>query len=119
MKNNYIEILPGIFYEESTGYPWTNRRGTFKRINAKAHGYFRVQDNGYSKYWHRLIYQYFKGDIPENMEVDHLNNLRDDTRIENLTLKTHIQNSRKVIGNAKNTSGYLGVSLNKYGQGTK
>lgn len=35
---------------------------------------------------HRVIWEVFNGEIPEGMEIDHINHVRDDNRIENLRL---------------------------------
>jgi len=41
---------------------------------------------------HRLIYIYHYGDIPDGLEIDHINMIRDDNRIENLRLVTPQEN---------------------------
>ena len=41
---------------------------------------------------HRLVYETFIGDIPQGYEIDHINAIRDDNRIENLKLCTHKEN---------------------------
>lgn len=49
------------------------------------HGYMRVTCAGHKKIFvHRLVYETFNGEIPEGMQIDHINNKRDDNRIENL-----------------------------------
>lgn len=44
-----------------------------------------------SEYLHRLVYQLFVGDIPEGMEVRHLNGDPADNRVENLAVGTRTQ----------------------------
>lgn len=41
---------------------------------------------------HRLIWEAFKGKIPEGYEIDHINTVRNDNRLENLRLVTHKEN---------------------------
>ena len=41
---------------------------------------------------HRLVYAAFNDPIPEGMEVNHINQKRDDNRLENLNLLTHKEN---------------------------
>jgi hypothetical protein len=58
--------------------------------------------NGISKLKtiHRLVYQTFVGPIPDGYEINHINGIRDDNRVENLNILTHLQNieySRDVL----------------------
>ena len=46
-------------------------------------------------YQHRFVYEVFKGKIPPNLEIDHINNLKFDNRIKNLQLLSHQQNNEK------------------------
>ena len=118
--NGFIEIADGLYYEEATGLPWTtknNRHGTdgkLKRLTCKnSRGYYYVKINGEMKSWHRLIYEYFEGPIPEGFQVDHINNVRTDNRIENLQLLTNKENVRCRLKQKNNISGYPGVSWYK------
>ena len=118
IMNGFIEIYPGLFYEEATGLPWSTRvpgtgenNGDLKRITSKnSAGYYNVKINGKNKQYHRVIWEHFNGPIPTNMDIDHINNMRDDNRIENLQLLSHKDNSRSRLKNKNNTSGYPGVS---------
>lgn len=47
--------------------------------------------------YHRVIWYYFNGEIPEGMEIDHINGIRDDNRLENLRLVTHTENVNNPI----------------------
>ena len=44
---------------------------------------------------HRFVFEVFKGKIPSNLEIDHINNLKSDNRIKNLQLLTRKQNVQK------------------------
>ena len=46
-------------------------------------------------YVHRVVWQCFKGEIPAGLQMDHINDVRDDNRLENLQLLTPRENSRK------------------------
>lgn len=46
---------------------------------------------------HRVIWEVFKGEIPQGMEIDHINTIRDDNRLENLRLVTHKENCNNPI----------------------
>lgn len=60
---------------------------------------------------HRLVYELFAGPIPENQEIDHINRVKKDNRIDNLRLVTKSQQHYN-IGKFKkkgNSSKYKGV----------
>ena len=116
----FIEIHPGLWYEEKTGLPWSTRvrgpgqnNGDLKRITSKTCGYYRVSVEGKKKLFHRLVWEFFNGEIPSNLRVDHFNNVRSDNRISNLQLKTNKDNCRSCLKYKNNTSGKPGVSWNK------
>ena len=48
-----------------------------------------------TRHLHRLMYLCFIGDIPEGYEVDHINDIRDDNRLDNFQLLTKSQNNQK------------------------
>ena len=60
-----------------------------------------VNKNGYavisSVLVHRLIWETFNGEIPEGYEIDHINTIRNDNRLENLRLVTHKENSNNPL----------------------
>ena len=59
-------------------------------------GYYRVTLCKHSTikfyYVHRLVYEAFNGQIPENMQVNHINEVKTDNRLENLNLMTPKEN---------------------------
>lgn len=63
------------------------------------HGYKSISKSlcpiGKSTRVHRIIWETFKGTIPVGYEVDHINSVRDDNRLENLQLLTALENVRK------------------------
>lgn len=68
----------------------------------------------YSKHnilYHRLVYEYFNGKIPQGMEIDHINGDRSDNRIENLRLVTKDTNCRNNKLSCANTTGKTGVHI--------
>ena len=44
-------------------------------------------------YVHRLVYEAFNGQIPEGLQVNHINEIKTDNRLENLNLMTAKENS--------------------------
>ena len=62
---------------------------------------------------HRIIWCMVHGSIPEGMQIDHINGVRDDNRIDNLRLVTRVVNNRNRKQGSNNTSGVNGVSWAK------
>lgn len=60
-------------------------------------GYYQVAlwKNSIAKFYkvHRLVWEVFNGQIPENMQVNHINEIKIDNRLENLNLMTPKENS--------------------------
>ena len=59
-------------------------------------GYYRVhlhkQSIRKNYYIHRLVFEAFNGQIPENMQVNHINEIKTDNRLSNLNLMTCKEN---------------------------
>jgi hypothetical protein len=62
------------------------------------YGYWRSKN----QLVHRLIWLMFKGELPKN-DIDHINGVRHDNRIENLREATRMQN----LWNRRNVKGYI------------
>ena len=73
--------------------------------------YMNIQGKTYTE--HRMIYVWHNGKIPEGYVVDHINNIRNDNRIENLQLLKRKQNNRKTVLYSNNKSGTMGVRYHK------
>ncbi|MBO7732924.1 MAG: HNH endonuclease [Methanobrevibacter sp.] len=80
----------------------------FKQLN----GYSYVAVNSKQILKHRLIWEAFMGKIPEGEEIDHINTIRDDNRLENLRLVTSKQNKHnpKTIEHYKESNKGKGVN---------
>ncbi|MEJ1844217.1 HNH endonuclease signature motif containing protein, partial [Escherichia coli] len=44
----------------------------------ESNGYIRIRINGIKWLAHRIVWVMFNGDIPEGMEIDHINGIRHD-----------------------------------------
>jgi hypothetical protein len=53
------------------------------------------------------------GEIPEGLQIDHINGDKEDNRLVNLRLATPMQQTQNVIKYKNNTSGYVGVHWDK------
>lgn len=78
--------------------------------NPTSEGYLQIVYRGNRTTVHRIVWFMHNGNIPKDMELDHINHIRDDNRIENLRLVTKAVNAKNRRMNAKNTSGVSGVS---------
>lgn len=93
-------------YVSDEGKVW-NRKGKEYKLHDNGSGYIRFETyrNGklIQKYVHQLVYETFVGKIPEGLEIDHINNMRSDNRLENLQLLTPLENTRKAKLNKPTT----------------
>jgi hypothetical protein len=111
-KFDFQHLRESFTYYPKTGTLIRNRNG--KSIDGlDAYGYIQV---GYCKKVykaHRLIWAIVYGEFPKG-QIDHINGIRHDNRIDNLRDVTQQQNAhnKKEIFKT-NTSGYKGVCWNK------
>lgn len=70
-----------------------------KRTDKDGYKLVKLYRNGKYKLHrvHRIVYESFKGAIPEGMEIDHRNTVKDDNRVENLRCVTSKENSNNPI----------------------
>lgn len=61
---------------------------------------------------HRVVWALHFGEWP-NGQIDHINGVKSDNRIENLRVVTNRTNCRNQSKPKSNTSGWIGVSFNK------
>jgi hypothetical protein len=83
-------------------------------LDKKGHRGIKINNKRY--YCHRLVWMYHNGDIPIGIQIDHINRVKDDNRIENLRLATSLNNSCNSTKRINNKSGYKGVSWSKVGK---
>lgn len=75
----------------------------------KGNGYLMISFNYVKLLAHRVIWEMHYGSIPEGYEIDHMNGIRSDNRIENLRLVTRTINNKNKRMQSNNTSGFTGV----------
>lgn len=77
-----------------------------------------ISDDGYIKVMYRkrsygahcIVWEMHHGKIPDGMEVDHINHIRTDNRIENLRLVSRSENMKNKSRYSNNKSGITGVN---------
>ena len=104
-------------YDPSTGlFTWkVGRSGVRKGSSAGSlnnHGYMRISIDGKRYQSHIVAFLYMTGSFPHE-EVDHMNNIRDDNRWENLREASKYQNAKNTKIRKDNTSGFKGVYWHK------
>ena len=107
-----IEILRNTFdYDKETGILTHRKNGkpafSTRQNTGHLHGGFM------GKFYkaHRIAWALHYGYFPEN-DIDHINGIRDDNRIENLRDVTRSDNMMNAKKYSRNTSGKSGVSFN-------
>ena len=103
---NHLSYDPetGIFVR--IGYP-CDKVG---RITTK--GYRQISVAGTRATAHRMAWMYVHGEWPSG-QIDHINQCKDDNRIENLRVVSNKQNGENITVYGHNTSGHRGVRFTK------
>lgn len=105
--NEIFEYRDGKIY-------WKVSPGRRAKVGSEAgsnqiKGYRFVKFHGVLYMTHRVIWEMHNCEIPHGMEVDHLNHIMDDNRIENLRVVTKSINQRNASKRIDNKSGFTGV----------
>lgn len=79
---------------------------------SKSKGYIEIIINNKIYYAHRLAWLYVTGAFPKK-EIDHINGIRNDNRVDNLRAATHEDNQKNQKLRKDNSTGYQGVIFNK------
>jgi hypothetical protein len=87
--------------EYRSGRVWRNKGTGYWCDNYTPAGYRAIAISGghrgsrcYYVVAHRAIWWFLRGPIPEDMQINHLNGIRDDNRIENLEVVTRSENMK-------------------------
>jgi hypothetical protein len=115
-----VELLRELFdYDPETGIV-TRLKTTGQKaqagsvVNSRIRGYIRVWINGHHYYLHRICWAiYYNEQLAPDVEIDHINGIRDDNRITQLRKVTSSENMHNRRLQPHNTSGHVGVSWNK------
>lgn len=118
MQNELISRIKNhLHYDSATGkLTWlkTTGRQVAGRPGGSPNGsgYIQIKIFGVMYVAHRLAWAMHYGVWPR-LQIDHINHVRDDNRIENLREATNKENSRNVSVRRGSSLGVLGVSFNK------
>ena len=104
-------------YDRETGIIKWRKKANSRRGNLVA-GYTRPNfDGGYIRihckdklyYAHRIAMLLAYGFYGDELEVDHINHIRDDNRLSNLRFVTRSDNNRNKSRDSRNITGVMGV----------
>ncbi len=101
-NEKFIDIkgYVGLYKVSNLGRVFSNHRsGKILSMKPNFHGYPRVVlvDNlGKQAHYkiHTLVYKSFIGEIPEHLQIDHINGIKTDNTLPNLRLLTNIENGK-------------------------
>lgn len=114
------ELKQCLSYDKDTGvFTWSARNIagiSFGSLAGTVHhsGYVNIKVRGKVHLAHRLAWIYVYGSLPDDGQViDHVNRVKTDNRICNLRTATNTQNNYNTAIRTNNTSGLIGVHLQK------
>ena len=105
-------------FEDYQIYPdgrlWSKKRNKFLKACKSEKGYMHLRlfkdGKPYCKKIHRLIAEQYISNPENKKEVDHINRVRDDNRLENLRWVTHQENLLNINTYKTNNSGHKNIS---------
>ena len=115
------ELKELLDYAPETGiFRWKIYKNQSAKIGDVAgtlcsNGYRHININRKRYLEHRLAWLYIHGEWPKK-EIDHINGIKDDNRIENLREATRSENECNKTKRRDNTSGYKCIGWNKAAQ---
>lgn len=104
-----IEDDDYIYHED--GQIFNKRLNRFLKQFTRNDGYKSLTINGKTKLVHRILYEKFIG--PIKFQIDHINGVKNDNRLDNLQDISGSENCRKKGLKKTNTSGFRGVHMRR------
>ena len=85
--------------EDFVIYYWDKRKDKLmqRTMSDNGCGYLRVRTKLGLKMVHRIIWETFNGEIPDGYEIDHINTIKTDNRLDNLRLVTPKENKNNPL----------------------
>lgn len=84
------KLIYGKYYVTESGDVYNNNTGHKLKPQPSDNGYLkvglRIDGKTKNKFIHRLVYEYFVGEIPKGFEINHKNHNRIDNNLYNLEL---------------------------------
>lgn len=87
MKETEIDFDRYIIYEDGRIFSKAKNDFMEETLNEKGYVYntYKLKDGSFHRFRrHRVIWTYFNGEIPNNMQIDHKNTIRKDNCLSNI-----------------------------------
>jgi len=109
--NSLFEYIEGeLFWKISRGNVKVgNKAGTLNYNKRHDRECYEVGIDKKTVLLHRIIWIMINGEIPESLQIDHINQDPTDNRIENLRVVTNQENSKNRSKDKRNTSNYTNI----------
>jgi hypothetical protein len=116
-ETEWKSIENSLYYINKKGQVFNSKTGR-TLVGSSRNGYLRVTINGKIYSIHRLVWENYKGEIPEGMVIDHIDGNRSNNNIENLRCVSQSENIKNSYQSGRN--GTVGViQLDKDGNEIK
>ena len=95
-RESLIDFSKYEIHEDGTIFSTPRNRNLKCFVSKSGYSYVSLRckgDNSHTFQWHRVIYYYFKGDIPEGIHVNHIDEDKSNNALSNLNLMTPKQNA--------------------------
>lgn len=100
-------------YTYHNGHLYQNGQQVIEYSGSSTNKYIAIYYDGRNLCIHRLIYILMYGDIPDDMDIDHVNRDYHDNRVENLRVCTRSLNSCNAKPRPNSITGVRGVYKRK------
>ena len=114
-----IKDYPNYSFDLNTDQVYSHYKNIYLSPQLKDNMYYQIGlcKNGKTKMFllHRLVYEAYNGEIPENLCIDHIDNNPKNNNISNLRLCNRSENMwNKKISKHNKSTGYKNITLTRF-----
>jgi len=118
MNLKKIKNYPNYSLDLNNNQVYSHNQNKYLKPKIETDGYIRIglYKNNKQKVFrfHRLVYEAYYGEIPENLCIDHIDNNKQNNHIDNLRLATNNENMWNQKVQKRNKTGYKNITLTKW-----
>lgn len=94
-----IQGYDNVYSIDEDGNIYRNNKKMSPANNGIGYMQIKLRHNGkrYGRYVHRLVWETFMGDIPEGLEINHIDHNKLNNSLSNLELVSHSDNLKKAF----------------------